>query len=305
MHQNVIDPVLTQHARGWQQGGFVGGLLFPRVPVLARTGTVIQFGTEAFQLFNLRRAPGSHTRRVGFAYSGAAFKLVEDSVAVDVLEEYREDAKTTANLDLLLRATEFGMRIVTLGLEAEQAALATNLASYPSGNKVTLSGTSQWSHASSDPIKAVSDAIELVRSKTGSRPNVMVIGAKAWPALANHPAVVDRVKYTSKDSATPTILANLFGLEKIGIGDAVTADDAGAFTDVWGNVAILAFAPQVENGSREVPAFGYTYALSGTPSVRKTWFDNDRRSHVTAIDYERLPILTAPTAGYIFDAVKA
>lgn len=300
----VVDPVLTTHAQGYRHPDHVGSLLFPLVDVMQRGGNILEFGKESFKRYNVRRAPGADAKRITFGYEGKPFRLVQDSVDVPVPREAVDDAMTVPGVDLLLRASTVAMRVMTLPLECEQAALATDPASYDSDHRLDLAGGDEWSEPEIDPVAAIDAAREAIRATTGIYPNVMVIGATAWPALKNNPKIVDRVKYTSRDSLTAEIVANVLGFERLGIGKAVTADAAGAFADVWGNVAVIAYAPQGPSAIEE-PSFGYTYRLRGHPFVDKAWFDNSARSWVISANYERLPVMTGITAGFLFENVKA
>jgi hypothetical protein len=300
----VVDPVLTTHAQGYRHPDYVGSLLFPAVDVGPRGGKVIEFGKESFKLYNLRRAPGADARRVTFGYQGKPFQLVQDSVDVPLPREVYDDAKMGPSVDLGMRAVGHAVRVMTLPLESEQATLAADAANYDASHKDDLSGGDEWSVSTVDPIAAIDVAKEAIRATTGMYPNVMVIGAVAWPALKNNPFVVDRVKCTSRDSVTAEIIANVLGLERLGIGKAVIADDAGTFSDVWGNVAVLAYAPQSGSAAEE-PSFGYTYRLQGHPFVDQPWFEQQSRSWIYSANYERLPVLTGITAGFLFQNVTA
>lgn len=301
----VVDPVLTTHARGYRHPEHVGMVLFPPVDVALRAGKAIEFGKESFRLYNTRRAPGTAVKRVTFGYEGKPYALVQDSVDVPVPREVLEEAEKGPGVDLGLRATSTAMKIMALPLEVDQAALARNAGAYDANHKLALSGTSQWSDTDdSDPIANIDAAKEAVRSTTGLYPNVMVIGAAAWPALKNHPKIVERVKYTSRDSVTAEIVGNVLDLEKLAIGGAVTADDAGTFSDVWGKDAILAYAPQ-QPSEMEEPSFGYTYRLKNHPFVSPAWWDNGTRSWIYGATYERIPVLTGITAGFLLQNVSA
>lgn len=299
----IVDPVLTTHAQGYQHPDHVGSLLFPPVDVRQRGGQVIEFGKESFRLYSLRRAPGADAKRITFGYEGKPFRLVQDSVDVPVPREVAEDAESGPHVDLMMRATNVAMRVMTLPLEVEQAALATDAANYDSDHKLDLTGGQEWSEDEVDPVLAVDAAKEAIRATTGMYPNVMVIGASAWPALKNNKVIGERVKYTSRDSITTTLVANLLDIPTLAVGKAVTADQAGAFTDVWGNVAVLAYVSRAS--AIEEPSFGYTYRLRGHPFVGQSWFDNSSRSWLVSANYERIPVLTGISAGFLFQNIKA
>lgn len=55
----VVDPILSTHARGYKNAAFIHNVLFPRVPILTRSGNVIKFGKDDFRRAQTRRAAGS------------------------------------------------------------------------------------------------------------------------------------------------------------------------------------------------------------------------------------------------------
>ena len=65
----VIDPILSNVVQGYSNMDLVGKNLFPNVPVFASGGQIIEFGKEAFKLYNARRAPGGKTSRIQMGYS--------------------------------------------------------------------------------------------------------------------------------------------------------------------------------------------------------------------------------------------
>ena len=48
--KRVVDPVLTNIARGYTNNAYVGSLLFPDVPVEKEGGKIPQFTKEAFKI---------------------------------------------------------------------------------------------------------------------------------------------------------------------------------------------------------------------------------------------------------------
>ncbi|XLM22151.1 hypothetical protein MKD33_10375, partial [Chromobacterium piscinae] len=63
---------------------------------------------------------------------------------------------------------------------------AQNPKTYLPGAKVALSGSSKWISGGGDPIKDVEDGKEVIRQRTGMRPNTGVIGASAYATLKFH-----------------------------------------------------------------------------------------------------------------------
>ena len=294
----VVDPILSTVAQGYRNAAFVGGFLFPRVGVTVSGGRILTFGKESFQAYNLRRAPGAATTRIGFGYAGERYALVQDAVEVPVPREHMRDAAQVPGVDLGTRATNTGMQVVTKALEAEQASIALNASNYDSDHKVTLSGGTKWSAETGTPSADVETAKEAIRASTGMYPNVVLLSALAFKAAKNNPKVVERFKYVSKDSITAEMLASLWEVERVVVGRAVTASDAGAFSDIWGNNAVVAYAPQQPSGMEE-PSYGYTYTMEGHPLVEQPYWDNGAKSWIYGVTMERAPVLAGMAAGYL------
>lgn len=307
----VIDPVLTSIAQGYKQAGFVGQALFPTVPVAMRAGNIITFGKEDFMLYATQRAPGEATRRVQFGYSGSSFALVdyslEGALPIENLQEGLAGANgwTVDGAALAIRKT---MNIMGLRLEYAQATLARTLANYGAGNKVTLSGTGQWSDytGTSNPVTNVETAKEAIRAATGKRPNVGVMGAAVLAKLRAHPVIVDRVKYTGRDVATPELLAQLFGLDQVLVGDAIYSNDAGsAFTDVWGKDMVLAYSETAPLADLGTPTYGYTYNLGGYPICEQPYYDRNSKTWYFPCTRAEAPVIAGASAGYIIQNAVA
>ncbi|MEO5341066.1 MAG: major capsid protein [Magnetococcus sp. MYC-9] len=294
----VLDPVLTEVAQGFRHEEHVGLTLFPRVMVQSSGGQVLEFGKESFKLYQARRAPGSATRRVQFGYLGRSFALVQDALEGQVPREYLRDAARIPGVELGQRAVRGTLRALSLTLEYDQARLATTASHYDSNHKLSLTGTDKWSDAGSDPSGDINTGKEAVRASVGVYPNTLLLSAQAFNALKEHPKVVDRFKYTSRDSVTPEMLAALWDLQRVVVGKAVAFDDVGNDLDIWGNNAVLAYVPANSSGMED-PSFGYTYTMQGHPLVEKPYYENNAKSWIYPVTYERLPVLTGMLSGFL------
>lgn len=292
----VVDPVLTTHVQGYKHPDRVGAMLFPSVPVKIAAGKVIEFGRESFTLYNARRAPGAATKQIEFGYEGKPFSLVQDSLESKVPREFARDAQAVPGIDLGMRASNLVMNSLTLTLESDQARIATTAGNYDASHKVALSGTDKWTDPASDPIADIEAARQAIRTSCGAYPNTAILGPAAYSALKNNAKIVARFRNT--DVFTAQMLASLFELEQLAEGRAVVADDTGAFQDVWGNAAVLAYVPKKPGGFEE-PSFGYTYTMEGNPFVEVPYWDGNKKSWVYGVTYERIPVLTGMDAGFL------
>lgn len=307
----VINPVLTAVAQGIKQNTLVGDWLFPMVNVGQRAGNIITFGREDFMQYSgLVRAPGASTRRVQVGYSGSTFALVDYSLEGSLPIETLQEAEASANgfsvdmADVTLRKT---ISIMSLRLEIAQATLATTLGSYPANNRITLSGTAQWSDYSgtSSPASVIETGKEQIRASVGRRPNVLVLGPVTFARLRQHPQVRDYIKYANREVATPAILAEFFGVQNVIVADAVQATDAGVLSDVWGRHAILAFTETDTLANMGTPTFGYTYNLSGYPFVEEPYYDRNHKTWFFPVTRSEAPVIAASSAGYFIQNAVA
>lgn len=304
----VIDPILSTVAQGYQNNEMVFPVLFPVVPVDQRGGKVIQFGREDFRLYNTARAPGAATKRVQFGYSGSPFALAQFSLEGQVPFEHMQEADAVPGISMASVAVMKTQNIIQLSNEIAAAAIATTAASYQAANKTTLSGTSQWSDQTSgvsNPSKDIQTAIEAVRAAVGKRPNTVVLGPKVWASLKTHPLIVDRVKYTGRDSVTLDILATLWDVKRVVVGDAIYEDSSGVIQDVWGKYVVVAYTELGSLQDAGLPSYGYTYRLRGYPIVETPYQDRNAKSWIYPVTDELQPVAASINAGYLISAAVA
>ena len=304
----VIDPILSSVARGYQNNALVGSALFPTVPVVQRAGKIIIFGKEQFQSFDTARAPGARISRLKVAYSSSSYGIVDYSLGATVPIELMEEAQAVPGINLATNSVNTVMNIMRLQLEVAQAALATTAGNYASSNKRTLSSTAQWSDLTSgvsDPINDVEVAKEAIRAATGKRPNVVVMGPAVIAKLRQHPKIIDRIKYTGRDVPTLDMLAGLFGVDQVLVGDAIKATDAGVFSDVWGKFVVVAYTDRSGIADMGRPSYGYTYQLSGYPFVEPARWDPNTRTWVYDVSDAFQPVIAGAEAGYLISAAVA
>ena len=302
--RRVIDPILSNIVQGYRHPEHVGMTLFPRVPVNVSGGKVIEFDKSSFKLYNTARAPGSKFKRMKFGYEGKPFALENHGLEAPVPREHQREAEAVPGIDLATRAVNAVMRSNSLILENAQATLARNAASYDVNHTVTLSGTSQWDNAASNPLADIRAGREAIRSATGIYPNVALIPASVVDALEEHALIVDKIKHTQIGVVTPQLLANVFKIPTVVVGQAIGFDDAGATIDIWGKDVILAYAPTNPSGMEE-PSYGYTYTMEGHPLVETPYWEDTTKSWIYGVGYERAPVLSGIASGFLIQSAVA
>lgn len=299
----LVDPVLSTVALGYKNSEMIASALFPTVGTALRGGKILSFGREDFKLYATRRAPGENTKRVQFGYAGLPYALEDHSLEGQVPREVYEDALIMPGINHANVAISKVSAIMSLRQEYQAATIARTAANYQAANKITKSGTGQWSDITSgvsDPVNDIEIAKEAVRAATGKRPNTVVLGAKVFSSLKLHPKILDRVKYTGRDIATPELLAALFGVEKVYVGDAIYSNDAEtAFTDVWGKDVVVAYTNTASAAEMGEPSYGYTYMLEGHPFVEEPYHDRSAKSWIYPVTRCEAPVLASAIAGYL------
>ena len=297
----VVDPVLTNLATGYSNAQLVGDQLMPFVLVDKEGGKIPLFGKEHFKAYSTERALRAKSNRINPEDIGEV-DVALDEHDLEYPIDYREDAESA--FPLQARATNTVVEGIRLRHELKVAEMTQNAANYGAGNKITLSGTSQFSHASSDPEGVISDAKAAVRAKVVKEPNTMVIGYQAWRSMKRNA----QLKAILSDTRTRLVqladLREIFEIENIVIGRSVWANDAGTTVDVWGDNIVLAYVPGAGGAERSPyePSFGYTLRKRGNPVV-DTRTEDGKLELIRNTDIFR-PYLLGADAGYLITDVS-
>jgi hypothetical protein len=308
------NPILTSLLLGLGQGTFIAEKLFPRLPQALSSVTLAQLGDERLRRYNLRRAPGSATKRVNIKYEGRTYTV--DQYAVDVplprelLREADESRKLNVGnyLDISRIAMVTANDILALDYEIEVAQLATATGSYAAGHVLALAGGTKWSAATGTPVTDIRAAADVIRKKIGKRPNTLLLSADALTALCTNPEVKGYLPSTAMGPASIDQLKSILNVAAIEVGDAVWINDADVGADVWGNNAVLAYVPRIGGGGADLslaePGLGFTNVLEGHPFAETPYYDNASKSWVYGATYERRPNVAYSGAGFLFTNPK-
>lgn len=299
----VVDPVLTNLARGYRNAAYIGENLFPVAHLDKEAGIIPLFGKEAFRLWETERAIRAKSNVM----------TVDDPNTLDVVlrehdlsypVDYREQAESMFNEEA--KAAKRVKDAIDLGREVRAAYLAQNPNTYLSGAKVSLSGSSKWANSGGDPIKDVEDGKEVIRQRTGMRPNTAVIGATTYATLKFHQKLASALGTQERKLITLEHLKALWGIENIFIGEALAADGRGATGDIWGDNVVLAYVAKPgagESADHDIPSFGYTLRKRGMPETDKYDAEGSKVQYVRHTDIYKVVVVGAD-AGYLIANVN-
>lgn len=294
----VSDPIIEELMWGYRDPAMVGTELLPIAAVTKEAGKTPKFSKEQFKSYHTFRAVrGGSNRMLPEGVTTFSYELEEHDIEVPI--DYREE--TEAAYDIREYSARLVASIMMRSLEQRIATLATTAGNYGSSNKVTLSGTTQWTHASGTPVNDMMTAREAIRNGVGVYPNTLLLSAQSFRALKTNAQIRDYIKYGGTQRVTTDVLRELFEVDKIVIGTGVQATDAGVMSDIWSDFSVLAYVAPSQGGDAIVaePSFGYTLRKLGSPSSDIRPDPNGKVTLVRGTDIAT-PYLLGADAGYLF-----
>jgi hypothetical protein len=248
--------------------GLIADQVLPRERVDAPEFRYVEYPiAEAFHVPDTNVGRTSKPNQINLTASEQT-GAVED-YALDANVPFRDEMAARGQLPFPLRAR--GARIATNKVQMAREIRAANLlfsaGNYATGYKVTNSGTTQWSHASSTPVTQIQAAIDSMLV----RPNVLLLGSGVRNPLRSHAEVGSKIggSGTSGRQVDDAELAELLGIERIINGNALYATSKKGQTlttgAIWGKHAALLYIPNlgddgfVDEGESADPVFAKTF----------------------------------------------
>lgn len=281
-----IDQVLTNISLGFPRNtDYVGNLLFPQVKVTKQSDKYYVFGKEAWLAENGDyRAPGTEANEIpGMQVSLDSYYAQEHALQHAIPDEERENTESPFQPDK--DAAELLTGKILLGRELAMRDLVTNASNYASGLSTTLAGTQQFSNPASDPIGVIKGAVEAVHDKLFMEPNTMIMPRQVYRKLVDHPAFIERIKYSERGVGSLELIKELLEFDNIIVpGVAYSADPVGTPGNkvkgsyLWGKDIVMAYVPPAPG--KKVPAFGYeyTWTINGQEMSVDRWREDPRVS---------------------------
>lgn len=293
----VVDPALSNVSIKYSNDTFIADQIFPMVKVAKQTGKYYIYDKANLRINKTNRAAGSGANEIDYGLSLATFACDDHALKEFVADEIQDQAD--AALNPLIDATETVTEQLMLDREKTLATMLADTAQVT--QNTTLSGTSQWSdYSNSDPIGDVRTARTTIHQNTFRKPNTLILGKQVFDMLSEHPQIIERVKYSQLGVLTEELLARVFQVEKILVGEAGYNSAAEGQTDsmsyIWGKHCVVAYiAPAVR--LKQV-TLGYTFTYS--QRIVKRWRDEDREGTYVRIGNDNyIQKIVAVTAGYL------
>lgn len=295
----VIDPILTNIVRGYQNNGLIGDNLFPVVQVEKEAGKIPLFGKEAFLLKNTQRAIRADSNQTkGATINTTPFALEEHDLEIPM--DYREIAESMLPLETY--NAESVMNSLLLAKEKAQADIAQDENTYPNTNKDTILDNF-FNENDIDWIEKIGNYVSDLKKIILNAPNTLVLPESVWAKLKHHVKLKSYLTtIPTLQNTVPTIsrLAEVLEIDNILIGNAKYTADEQTFEDIWGNNIILAYVTPPTPLGRNVyqPCFGYTLRKKGFPNSDKYQEGGGKIQKVRATDLYTVKVV-GPESGFL------
>jgi hypothetical protein len=281
-----VDQVLTSVSVAYANKSFIADQVFPVINVKNKTGVYFKYDKANLQIpANTKRTGTSTTAQVDFNLTKVAYgPLTERALKTPIEKDVQEMAVDP--LAPRVKATNLVTEKIMLEKERDLVTMLTDTSQVT--QNVTLSGTSQWSdYVNSDPVPMIQSWKDSIQLNGLVTPNTLVLGYQVWSKLMNHPKLISRIQYVSKQSVSLDDFANLIGVERVLIGNAVQNTAAEGAADslgfLWGKNAFLMYVAPTP--SIDTVTAGYHLTLENGRYI-DGWYDQDRKAdYVRFNDY--------------------
>jgi len=291
-----INAYLSEVARGYSNNAFIAQYLFPTIESELEKIDIFQFNKEAFQVYDTERAIRANSNVISpKGFTKHTTTLTEHDLAYPI--DYREEEEAK-KVKLQIHATNVVTQGLQLKHEKQCADLAQDASNYSTDNKITLSGTSQFSDDSSNPIGVIDDGKNAVCAKIGQDPNTLVIGQDVWQKLKRHPQLKGMISDNQNKIVTLNLLKEFFEIENVVIGKSIFINEQNEFVRVWGKNIILAYVPNLSSRTEYDPAFAYTVRKKNALQIDEYTKEGNKVKYIRATDIYT-PFLVGAEAGYL------
>ncbi len=292
----LVDPVLSNISKAYQNEMYVAGMLFPGFKVKKESGKYYIYDKAKWRRNSTKRAAGAKAKEVEYGLDTASFTTEDHALKEKTPWEIIRQADVALNpeMDATENTTE------QLLIDAE-VALATSMAATATiTQNTTLSGTSQWSDfTNSDPIGDVRTGMQTVQQAIGRKPNTLVLGKQVYDKLIDHPDIVERVKYSLGAAVTAELLARIFDVGRVIIAEAIyntaTEGQDDSLTYIWGKHAWLAYITP----SPRLRSITLGLTLKYEDRKVKKWDDEDAEARYVRVNENYVQKFVATEAAYL------
>ena len=309
-----VNPELAAIAIGYRNRDIdlIADRVLPRIPTAKRFNYRTYPIGEAFTLQTTLVGRKGEPTMVDFGGSDVVAECLDfaldDLVPNDEQQAFNDMPKAPGAVSPMAKSTSMLTGLLMLDREVRVANRVFAAATYPAANRVTLSGTSQWSDfTNSNPLDAMLVALDL----PVMRPNVAVLGQTTWTKVRQHPRVVQAVYGTAQTGGAVTReqMAALLEVREVVVGagfvNTARRGQAPNIQRVWGRHAAFLYVSE-DAAAADQPTFGFTAQwgsrIAGNiPAPR----NGLRGGEIVRVGESVLEVISAASSGYYFENAVA
>jgi hypothetical protein len=265
------------------------------------------------------RASGTRANRGGYPTGYLDIATKEYAFAKEVTDEDRRDAAQLGAPPLKpdQDAIEFATDKIDLKKERRIASLVLG-GTWSGVAGEDAAGLWAPNDATNTFVTDVLARIETIRSNTGLKPNALAMDHGTYNALKKLDDLLNRIKYTERGILTAELIAAIFDLDEVLIGEAIysTAKETKAGTDftasnVWEKnagkgSAFLFYKPPTPG--LKIPSSGYqarTAYLGGRSRRTTTWREAAEHQDVYEVAEETDIVQVGADLGFLwYDTIQ-
>lgn len=275
-----IPGAMEQFDLEMNEAGYIGLQAAPVVEVGSPAESIGKIPLAALlQEVNTQRAPGSSYATDDWEFEKFSYATEEHGFKQPIDDRTRRMYSRFFDAEVV--ATKRCRAVVGRNLEKRIAAL------YAAVSNTTAAGTA-WTSSASTPMVKVEEAVQAVRSRTGFRPNTLILTWQRARSLRFVSEIVDRAKYNGIrdiENLNAAMLAQIFDIPKVIIAGALkntaNAKQTPSLSSIWADNR--AYVCVTADGQDPVePAFARTFHWGEDGSqiggVVERYRDEDRRS---------------------------
>ena len=299
--------------------------VFPIIPVNKQSDQYFVYDHQDFLRTDARRrAPGAEVAISGWRLSTDTYFAERYALGHDISDPERANADPAVS-DLDGDAVEFLTEDLRIRNEKDwvtsffttsvwTGASSTADMTGQAAPATTAANFLQWNDLASTPIEDIRGEQTAVQQRRARKPNTLVLGTQVFTALADHPDILDRIKYTERGIVTTDLLAALLDLDNVYISSMVEDSAAeGAAESIAfqaGKNALLCYV-NPRPGLKK-PSAGYTFSwtgMAGAPTggegarIKRFRLERNESDRIEAEVWKDFKVISAPMGAFFATAV--
>jgi len=232
-----------------------------------------------------KRAPGADFPTTEYAVSTDTYACVQWAQSEPIPVEVRANSQIPMELETLSVQHLGQLSMLRKEIQFVSDFIAASVWTTQDNDSAT-----DWDdYVSGDPVSNVRTGRRGINQLTGMRPNTFAVGEIVHDALANHPDIIDRIKYTAMATASTieNALAAVFGVDRYLVAEAIynssnPAQNA-SYSAIFDDDALLCYVSPSPGLFSATAGLTFTWAGGGGDGSIYRYFSNEKHADIVQI----------------------